>query len=43
MSADPFVTRLEGSYSGVMGLPPFETGELLHAAGLTPGVVTHGQ
>lgn len=32
-----FVTRLEGSYSGVMGLPLFETGELLHAAGLAPG------
>ena len=32
-----FVTRLEGSYSGVMGLPLFETGELLRAAGLAPG------
>ncbi|QKT03095.1 septum formation inhibitor Maf [Ectothiorhodospiraceae bacterium 2226] len=29
-----FVTRLEGSYSGVMGLPLFETGELLRGAGL---------
>lgn len=27
-----FVRRLEGSYSGVMGLPIFETGELLRAA-----------
>ena len=32
-----FVTRLEGSYTGVMGLPLFETGELLRAAGLAPG------
>lgn len=29
-----FVERLSGSYSGVMGLPLFETGELLAAAGL---------
>ena len=29
-----FITRLEGSYSGVMGLPLFETAELLRAAGL---------
>lgn len=28
-----FVAGLEGSYSGVMGLPLFETGELLRAAG----------
>jgi septum formation protein len=32
-----FVTRLEGSYSGVMGLPLHETGELLREAGLAPG------
>jgi septum formation protein len=25
-----FVRRLEGSYSGVMGLPLFETADLLH-------------
>jgi septum formation protein len=31
-----FSQRLSGSYSGVMGLPLFETGELLAAAGLTP-------
>ena len=31
-----FVERLEGSYSGVMGLPLFETGELLTKAGITP-------
>lgn len=29
-----FIRRLEGSYSGVMGLPLFETGELLSAAKL---------
>lgn len=29
-----FVQRLEGSYSGVMGLPLFETGELLREFGL---------
>ncbi len=29
-----FVEHLQGSYSGVMGLPLFETGELLREAGL---------
>jgi septum formation protein len=29
-----FVESLQGSYSGVMGLPLFETGELLRAAGI---------
>jgi septum formation protein len=29
-----FVESLSGSYSGVMGLPLFETGELLRAAGI---------
>jgi septum formation protein len=29
-----FISRLEGSYSGVMGLPLFETAELLAAAGV---------
>ncbi|MEW6446281.1 MAG: Maf family protein [Pseudomonadota bacterium] len=29
-----FVTRLEGSFSGVMGLPLFETSELLRQAGI---------
>ena len=29
-----FVERLEGSYSGVMGLPLFETAELLQTSGL---------
>lgn len=31
-----FISRLEGSFSGVMGLPLFETGELLQRAGITP-------
>jgi septum formation protein len=29
-----FIERLEGSYSGVMGLPLFETGELLRGFGI---------
>jgi len=29
-----FIRRLEGSYSGVMGLPLFETAELLRGAGI---------
>src|SRR5690606_32635167 len=29
-----FITRLSGSYSGVMGLPLYETGQLLAEAGL---------
>ncbi len=29
-----FISRLEGSYSGVMGLPLYETAELLRAAGI---------
>ncbi len=31
-----FISDLRGSYSGVMGLPLFETAELLHDAGLVP-------
>jgi len=31
-----FISRLEGSFSGVMGLPLFETGELLQRAGINP-------
>lgn len=31
-----FVRRLEGSYSGVMGLPLYETAELLRAFGIKP-------
>lgn len=30
-----FVTRMEGSYSGVMGLPLFETGALLEESGIS--------
>ena len=30
-----FVTRIDGSYSGVVGLPVYETLQLLNAAGLT--------
>lgn len=30
------IERLEGSFSGIMGLPLYETGELLRAAGLMP-------
>jgi septum formation protein len=30
-----FVSRLEGSYSGVMGLPLYETAELLKESGIT--------
>jgi septum formation protein len=30
-----FVTDLKGSYSGVMGLPLFETAELLKSAGVS--------
>jgi len=33
--AGAFVTRLEGSYTGVMGLPVFETAELLREFGVT--------
>ncbi len=35
-----FISRLEGSYSGVMGLPLYETAELLAAAGLLPALAT---
>jgi septum formation protein len=31
-----FIEHLSGSYSGVMGLPLYETGQLLTAAGLLP-------
>jgi septum formation protein len=31
-----FISRLEGSYSGVMGLPLYETAELLRIAGIDP-------
>ena len=41
-----FVTRLDGSYSGVMGLPLFETASLLREAGIdvrTPPVTSERQ
>jgi len=31
-----YISRIEGSYSGVMGLPLFETAQLLRRAGLLP-------
>ena len=31
-----FVARLDGSYSGVMGLPLFETASLLRETGVIP-------
>lgn len=34
-----FIERLEGSYSGVMGLPLFETAELLGQFGIAPLVI----
>jgi septum formation protein len=37
-----FVSALHGSYSGVMGLPLFETAELLHAAGVPCWLDTKG-
>ncbi|MCB1874689.1 MAG: septum formation inhibitor Maf [Chromatiales bacterium] len=37
-----FIERLQGSYSGVMGLPLFETAELLRAAGITPAWLAGG-
>lgn len=35
-AAEAFITRLAGSYSGVMGLPLFETARLLAGVGLGP-------
>jgi septum formation protein len=32
--AASFISRIEGSYSGVMGLPLYETAELLRLFGL---------
>jgi septum formation protein len=32
-----FVERIDGSYSGIMGLPLFETAELLRLAGIRCG------
>jgi septum formation protein len=38
-----FIADLRGSYSGVMGLPLFETSELLHSAGFVPLGTGRGQ
>lgn len=35
-AAEAFIRRLDGSYSGVMGLPLYETAQLLASAGLGP-------
>ncbi len=32
--AGTFIKRIEGSYSGVMGLPVYETAQLLKSAGV---------
>ena len=37
--AAQFIERLDGSYSGVMGLPLFETAQLLKAFGVTIGQI----
>lgn len=34
--AAAFISRIEGSYSGIMGLPLYETTQLLHQAGIAP-------
>jgi septum formation protein len=36
--AAAFIRRIEGSYSGIMGLPLHETARLLKRAGLASGV-----
>jgi septum formation protein len=40
--AAAFVRALGGSYSGVVGLPLFETAQLLRAAGLRPHLASDG-
>lgn len=40
--AAAFVRALAGSYSGVVGLPLFETAQLLRAAGLRPHLASDG-
>jgi septum formation protein len=40
--AAEFIERLEGSYSSVMGLPLFETAQLLRSAGLPCGCTMRG-
>jgi septum formation protein len=41
--AAAFIRALSGSYSGVVGLPLFETAQLLRAAGLRPALVLDGE
>jgi septum formation protein len=36
--AAQFITHLSGSYSGVMGLPLYETASLLSACGIRSGI-----
>jgi septum formation protein len=38
-----FIAELHGSYSGVMGLPLFETAELLGTVGIAPLASGRGQ
>ncbi len=42
-AAARFVRRIEGSYTGIMGLPLFETALLLQKVGLTPQAPAPGQ
>jgi len=35
-----FITNIKGSYSGIMGLPAYETGQLLVQAGVALAVAT---
>ena len=41
--AEVFVRKLSGSYSGVMGLPLYETARLLLQFGIVPGQTTPGR
>lgn len=36
-AAGAFISHINGSYTGIMGLPLYETAELLRAAGVRPG------
>jgi len=38
-----FIERIEGSYSGIMGLPLFETAQLIREAGLSYPIDTSGE
>ena len=42
--AATFISHISGSYTGVMGLPLYETAEMLHAAGIPVwgGALTRG-